>query len=101
MTGGRGEARITFDPPGVSVDAACGATVLQAADDAGVHIRDECGGRGICGTCAVRVLLGELAAPSVLETQRLGRRTGIIRLACQARVTGDATLRPLLPLRDR
>ena len=99
MAGCTGHARVTFDPPGRTVDAACGATVLQAAVDAGVPIQDECGGRGICGTCAVKVVDGEVAAPGILETQRLGQRVGGVRLACQARVSGDATLRPLLPLR--
>jgi ferredoxin len=50
--------------------------------------------------CAVRVLDGDLGSPGTLETQRLGSRAGTIRLACQARVTGDVTVRPLLPLRD-
>lgn len=98
MTGGRGHARITFDPPGRVVEAECGDTVLRAALDAGIRIDDECGGRGVCGRCAVRVVEGGLAEPGVLESQRLGRRTGAIRLACQARISGDATLAPLLPL---
>jgi ferredoxin len=98
VAGCTGLARVTFDPPGETVDAACGATVLQAAVDAGVPIQDQCGGRGICGTCAVRVVEGELTPPGVLETLRLGPRTSAVRLACQARVSGDATVKPLLPL---
>jgi ferredoxin len=98
VAGCPGEAHILIEPPGVTTSVPCGTTVLQAARDAGVRIQDECGGRGVCATCAVRVVEGELAAPGVVESQRLGRRVEWVRLACQARVTGDATVRPLLPL---
>ena len=37
-----------------------GETILQAARRAGVRIVGACGGRGVCGTCRVRVVSGEI-----------------------------------------
>ena len=52
-----------------------------------------CGGRGVCGKCAVRVQ-GELTPMSEHERERLGPalcEQGY-RLACVARATGTCTL---------
>jgi len=51
--------RVTFDPPGLSVDVTPGTTILEAAWAAGVNILATCAGRGTCGNCAVRLLEGE------------------------------------------
>lgn len=56
------------------------STLLQEADAAIAH---PCGGRGVCGKCAV-VLSGDVSSPSAAELQ-LG-----LRLSCQAVITGDA-----------
>ncbi len=67
-------ARLDFRPP-ERLEA-----LLAAAGLAPVR---PCGGRGVCGKCAV-LLTGEASAPNEAET-----RCGV-RLACQVVVTGDA-----------
>ena len=66
--------QISFDAPQAL------STLLQEADAAIAH---PCGGRGVCGKCAV-VLFGDVSSPSATEL-RLG-----LRLSCQAVITGDA-----------
>lgn len=60
---------------------------------AGAGLGQPCGGRGICGKCAI-VLTGDVSAPNAAEL-RCGAR-----LACQAVICGDAeaTLPMALPL---
>ena len=52
---------------------------------AGLLIPHPCGGRGVCGKCAVRIT-GELSAPTETERQHG------TRLSCTTRLLGDATL---------
>lgn len=86
--------RITFEPIGRRVEAPAGMTVLDAARLAGVELVAVCGGGGTCGTCRVRLAEGQLSAPSADEEFLLSaeERAAGLRLACQARVTGDARL---------
>ncbi len=64
--------------------------LLAQADAAHAH---PCGGRGLCGKCAVAVH-GNVSAPNAAE------RRCSVRLSCQAVITGDAevTLPSLLPM---
>lgn len=72
----RGDAQTTiFFAPGT-----CLQEVLQAG---GIELASPCGGRGLCGKCAV-TLRGEVSPPDPLE-QRAGAR-----LACRAVLLGDA-----------
>ena len=52
--------------------------------------RLNCGGRGLCATCGVRVREGE-SDPDHWH-DRLAARFGYPRLSCQMRVTGDLTV---------
>jgi ferredoxin len=71
-----------------------GATLLKAAQAAGVDITWSCGGNAICMTCRCRPLPGQadrLSLPDKLE-QELIAAVGLTeswRLACQARVLGN------------
>jgi ferredoxin len=49
--------------------------------------RANCGGRGLCATCGVRVREGEASADHWHD--RLAGRFGYPRLSCQIRVTED------------
>jgi len=80
-----------------------GKTLLDAARDLGVDIESVCGGKLVCGRCAVEVKDGStgeqvvksvkqpLSPPADKELEQLARREldGKYRLACSARVQGD------------
>lgn len=87
---------VTFEPAGVTSWVAPGATVLDAARLAGIVIAAPCGGRGVCGSCGIRVTSGELDAPDDVETLCAGRGGSGVRLACRARVSGPVTIRPVV-----
>ena len=72
-----------------TVQVPAGALLSDALRDAGAAVALPCGGRGVCGKCAVQVT-GEVSAPNAAE-KKLG-----IRLACQTAVHGDAQV--ILPL---
>ncbi|PSQ16923.1 (2Fe-2S)-binding protein [Halobacteriales archaeon QS_8_69_26] len=73
-----------------------GTTLREALLDAGhspytaVTGRLNCGGRGICATCGVRLLEGP---PPEHWHDRLADRFGYPRLSCQVRLTDDVTVR--------
>lgn len=92
--------RITLLPLDVTVDAGEGSSVMGAAQDAGYYWPTTCGGEGRCTTCACEVIEGKasLSAMGRAESRSLveerGKRvlTTNIRLACQARIVGDAPI---------
>jgi len=53
--------RVEFKPSGVAVHTEPGASLLEAARRAGVRIRNDCGGRGACGRCIIRIQSGDVA----------------------------------------
>lgn len=87
---------ITFEPAGVTAWVESGRTVLDAARAAGVLIDAECGGRGTCGACGIRVRGEGLQPPAPDEKAALGASPPGIRLACRARVDGPVTVKPLV-----
>lgn len=87
---------VTFSPAGVTVWVAAGTTVLAAARAAGVLISAPCGGRGVCGSCAVRVLEGTLESPDDLERAGLASAPSGVRLACRARVASRVIVNPVV-----
>lgn len=80
-------AQVTFQPDATSATVERGATLLDAAIAAGLLLDGSCGGRGICGRCAVIVTSGPVeileGAPAPVD----GRI-----LACRTTVVGDVTL---------
>ena len=82
-------AIITFEPEGRRVRIALGTTIFQAASEAGVDIRSECGGKGICGKCRVIVQdKNSLSEVTAVETKHLSSSEidSGYRLACQSLV---------------
>ncbi len=74
-----------------------GQTVLEALIDAGVFLRTDCGGKGGCGKCRVKVLgapAEAAAAPDESEIKILGQKhfSAGYRLACRMSVSGDIAL---------
>lgn len=91
---------VTFSPDGPTVWADDGATVLEAARQAGVSLAASCGGRGTCGGCGVRLVEGALGQPDDVEFGVLPRLPKAVRLACRARVVGPVTVEPLVKFRQ-
>lgn len=80
---------------------AAGASVLEGLRTARIPHAAQCGGRGRCTTCRVRVLAGRdaLPAPEEVEAAALARISAPpgVRLACQMRPSADLAISPLLP----
>jgi ferredoxin len=79
-----------------AVAASPAISLLNSLLAAGVRVRHDCGGKAICGTCAVRIAEGAdgLSPIGTLEAGRLeasGRPAGF-RLACQARAARDVRI---------
>jgi uncharacterized 2Fe-2S/4Fe-4S cluster protein (DUF4445 family) len=87
---------VTFVPAGITVWVEPGATVIDAAKRADVVVPAPCGGRGVCGTCGVRVVSGTLSEPDAQERAGLRYAPGDVRLACRARIEGPCEIRPIL-----
>jgi len=84
--------KIAFQPVGTRVDVSAGSTVLEAGREAGLVLAANCGGNGICGRCRVTVLGEYIPVPTEVECRVLGQeeiKAGQ-RLACRARLRGDA-----------
>ncbi len=83
---------VTFSPSGRSALVSDGATLLEAAQLASEPLRAECGGRGACGRCLVRILDGQVPEYRILQ-----REAGFPHvLACLTTVHGPLTVLPLL-----
>lgn len=90
--------KIKFLPSGTEVTADAGETLLDIALANGIEIQHACGGFCACTTCHCEVQAGleNLVAPDSDEIERLDvleSRTASSRLACQAKVKGDLTVR--------
>ena len=93
--------RIRLLPLDVLIEAADGATVMGAAQALGYYWPTTCGGEGRGTTCACDVLEGAAvlspAGRSEQKTLVEERGPGVlrtsVRLACQARLHGDVTVR--------
>jgi uncharacterized 2Fe-2S/4Fe-4S cluster protein (DUF4445 family) len=84
--------QVTFSPSGRSTLVPDGATILYAAELASEPLRAECGGRGACGRCLVRILEGQIPEYRVLH-----RESGYAHaLACLTPVHGPIAVLPLV-----
>jgi uncharacterized 2Fe-2S/4Fe-4S cluster protein (DUF4445 family) len=97
------DPQVIFTPSGRRGRAPAGTTLLDAARSLGVDIDSVCGGRGICGRCAVTPSFGEFAkhgitsapahvsAPGEVEATYRAE-SGLAadrRLSCTAELQGD------------
>jgi uncharacterized 2Fe-2S/4Fe-4S cluster protein (DUF4445 family) len=76
--------KVTFQPAGAAVDVNPGTSLLDAARQADVPIRNDCGGQGVCGRCVVEVRRGRadrLKSRHQLPPERC--------LACRTLVAGQ------------
>jgi uncharacterized 2Fe-2S/4Fe-4S cluster protein (DUF4445 family) len=100
------DALVVFMPSGLRGRFPIGTPLLQAARQLGVDLDSVCGGRGICGRCAIELAEGEFAvlgirsgsdhlSPFCEPEERLARRGGLVpgrRLGCHARILGDLVI---------
>ncbi len=98
--------KLVFQPFGTVVQAQEGNTILQAAQEAGIHIPAYCGGEKTCGKCRIKIVEGNfekhqinssmrnLSPVTVEEKKHLTQkelRSGY-RLACTTLVHGDVVI---------
>ncbi len=83
---------IHFLPDDVTFEVEEGENLLSAAAKAGVYVHAYCGGDGVCGKCKVVVENGQVASDKAMSLRPEEEKAGV-RLACQARVVEDITVR--------
>jgi uncharacterized 2Fe-2S/4Fe-4S cluster protein (DUF4445 family) len=83
--------QVTILPENVRVTVPEGTNLLLAAAQAGVQLDSPCGGRGICGKCAVRVIKGRIAPGAGSHLSEELACQGYIA-ACQTKVIDDLTI---------
>lgn len=98
--------KLVFQPFGTTVPVQGGMTVLQAAQEAGIHIPAYCGGKKSCGKCRIKIVQGNFEkhqidssvnhlSPVTEEEKRQFTESELrsgYRLACAAEVFGDAVV---------
>ena len=85
---------VDLEPVGRRIEVEPGVNLLEAAQKAGVDLVAACGGIGICGTCKVRLVKGQLTPLSLTEEELLSRDEIAqgMRMACQAQPLSDLKL---------
>ncbi len=94
VSSSEGLFEVEFEPVGRRVRAGAGETLLAAAQSAGVELVAVCGGAGVCGTCRVQCVSGDLS-PTEQEEKDLFDEEELSsgwRLACRARPGGNVVL---------
>ena len=81
---------VTFLPHGRQVEVEHGHSVFEAGRKAGEYVPTDCGGKGTCGRCRVRVE-GVAREPTYVEKAFIPRDdlAANVRLACRLRVEAD------------
>ncbi|MGN6507773.1 MAG: FAD-binding oxidoreductase, partial [Tepidisphaeraceae bacterium] len=83
-------ATLRFARSGREVETDPEKSVLELAEDAGIDIAYDCRS-GICGTCKVQLLAGEVRMVAQDALTQQDRQNRLI-LACQSRCLGDVTV---------
>ena len=84
--------KIVFLPHQTEITVPDGDTIIHAAMEAGVHVNASCGGEGVCGKCRVRIEEGTVDGGISEKISAQDQDKGF-RLACQAAVKSDLTVR--------
>lgn len=105
-TSSPGSPNVTFVEDARTCAGSSGTTIRKIAKANGVAIQTgtaawaNCRGLGVCGTCRVNIdPAANVSAPNFWERFTLGKDCGKQRLACQAKITGDISVK-LKPARD-
>ena len=82
---------VTFHPSGRTASVPPETTILEAAASCEIPLHSPCGGQGRCGKCAVQVTSGaDVVQPAETRLFTEEELAAGWRLACQARVVGEA-----------
>jgi len=83
--------KIDFEPLGRRIEVPRGDSILKAAQLAGIDLVAICGGIGVCGSCRVRLMEGQLSPVTGAEKKALDSKqlADGLRLACKAHVLTD------------
>ncbi|MBS7636582.1 DUF4445 domain-containing protein [Candidatus Bathyarchaeota archaeon] len=86
---------VLFEPEGRKIEVESEISIFEVARMAGVGIRFECGGKGICGKCKV-IVLDKKSVSKLTENEKRHLFPEEIesgyRLACQALLKNDTTI---------
>ncbi len=74
--------RVVFQPDGQEISIHQGATLVEAAGQAGIVLNTSCGGRGTCAKCTVRL---EPSGQDVLACQHTVQSDLTVRVPAQSR----------------
>ncbi len=69
-----------------------GETIMQSARRSGIRLVGACGGRGVCGTCMVRIVSGEIEFSNAGSASAAGQGSGEWVRGCLVRPLGDCTV---------
>ena len=85
---------VTILPERIRTAAKHGDRMSGIIQSTGIDLRSECGGKGTCGQCRIRVIAGDPGHPSEGEARLLARQGNEPgrRLACVFRPTGDVEI---------
>jgi uncharacterized 2Fe-2S/4Fe-4S cluster protein (DUF4445 family) len=85
---------LEFEPLGIRLLCEESLTLLEAARQAGIDLRSECGGKGTCAKCIVQILKGAVPPLSELESKTFSTDQIDLgfRLACRTILNNDAEI---------
>jgi uncharacterized 2Fe-2S/4Fe-4S cluster protein (DUF4445 family) len=81
--------KVSIQPDGKTVIVLEGTTIYEALGEAGIIIKSECGGSGVCGSCKVRIIEGGYVQEGSERYLTKEDIEGGTVLACRTRITGD------------
>jgi len=92
--------KVTFLPDDVVIEVEDGASLFSAAIEADVELESQCGGRGGCALCRVKIVEGDITPMEWEEQNHLGTVYHVTqeRLACQAKILGDVVAEIPVPV---
>ncbi len=89
-------ASIRVQHTDIQIETSPVRSILVALQEAGAPIDTQCGGRAMCGRCAVRIVRGEKYLTPMRERENVRLRAikadPDVRLACQTYSRGDVEI---------
>jgi uncharacterized 2Fe-2S/4Fe-4S cluster protein (DUF4445 family) len=88
------EFTINFQPIGKRINVEPKVSLMGAAQAGGIALASLCGGIGVCDSCKVLLIKGQLSEPTLEELAHFSAEelTSGFRLACQAFPLSDVTI---------